>query len=854
MAVRRLHKDPRWPAFVERYAFDLVRFAAEVVGLSPTFQQIEIYESVQDPGSRTSVASGHGCFAAGTPIMLASGDVIPVEDVRAGDRLMGGDGASGRNVVSLRRGREPMYRFEYMDGTSHVFNESHILCLVATNSKGRRKAGARTTVTVREWLTWGEDKRRCHAIYRSRVDVFEGESSPLPIDPYILGIWLGDGTSAKAAITTEDPEIVEAGMQYARSLPGVSFVPGCKRGNAVAYSFSLREGKGRRINPLLEKLRGLNLLGSKHIPAAYMRASRRDRLELLAGLIDTDGHRDSGSGGIDFIQKNEGIARGVWWIARSVGCHATISPVRKMCVNNGVVGDYWRVTIGRNTETIPTRIARKRAPDRDRQRPNLHFGIRSCVPLGEGDYFGFELDGDRKFLGGDFTVLHNTGKSAGSGVIVLWHLLCYFQSNTVITAPKIAQVQSVIWKEITDSADRIERGPHGWIRQYFVVETEKIYVAGYKAQWFVEAKTAPRGAPENLAGYHRDWLLFIVDEASGVPDANFSTITGALTDQRNRMLMQSQPTRPAGFFYDTHHSLSTEMGGKWTSIRLDSEESPLVSPTWVVEKLREYGGSQSPEYRIRVKGQFPEQSDKYLLGRGEAERCFDRRRVTAGLPWGWMILVDVGAGEYRDKSVISVARVWGHDLDGPNARRVDVVAVPVCSNTIQLPNLCGHIVDLTQQLSNPTVLVDAGGYGLAVYQRLVNELNVGNCHKVLWGNPVFRKEYKKRFFNQRALAMYGASRAAREGRLTISAGNHKRELLDQMARVPYHFDELARYVVESKGSKEWEGLPSPDIWDSICFSFLMESAHYIQAETKAAQGQAGRQAALDAAADAFSGA
>ena len=60
-------------------------------------------------------------------------------------------------------------------------------------------------------------------------------------------------------------------------------------------------------------------------------------------------------------------------------------------------------------------------------------------------------------------------------------------------------------------------------------------------------KTAPKGAPENLAGLHGDWLMIWADEASGVPDANFGVMGGALSDKRNRMVLTSQPTRNNGF-------------------------------------------------------------------------------------------------------------------------------------------------------------------------------------------------------------------------------------------------------------------------------------------------------------------
>ncbi len=73
---------------------------------------------------------------------MLPGDVVAAEDINLGDRLMGSDGDSFRTVLELKRGREPMYRFTYSDGSSHVFNESHILMFGSNKlGKGKRVSG-----------------------------------------------------------------------------------------------------------------------------------------------------------------------------------------------------------------------------------------------------------------------------------------------------------------------------------------------------------------------------------------------------------------------------------------------------------------------------------------------------------------------------------------------------------------------------------------------------------------------------------------------------------------------------------------------------------------------------------------
>jgi len=188
----------------------------------------------------------------------------------------------------------------------------------------------------------------------------------------------------------------------------------------------------------------------------------------------------------------------------------------------------------------------------------------------------------------------------------------------------------------------------------------------------------------------------------------------------------------------------------------------------------------------------------------------------------------VGAGEYRDKSIALVAHVSGYGDFGPDARKVQVVGVPINSNTRNLQDFSGEIFRLSSGLENATTMIDAGGMGIAVCQALEG-LGLPEVKRVKWGAPCFKARNKERFFNLRAQAMGHAARAAKEGRLGVADGPWVRELLDQMSRVPFHFDEKARYVIERKDEMRKAGLPSPDMFDAISFCFL-EDANYMICE------------------------
>lgn len=831
---------PEWQEVCQRYRYDITRFAVEALdmtiqaGQAVTWQQELLFKSIVVPGSRTSVASGHGCFGIDTPIMLSTGKVKKVQDIQVGDKLMGDDGNSVRNVLELKRGQENLYRFNYSDGSSHVFNESHILCLVATNSKGRRKTGDKITVTVREWLEWGEDKKRCHAVYRSKVESYERGHTSLPINPYILGTWLGDGQSNGPTITSMDSEIIKSWRDYA-PLIGCKFTKHKFNENSKAQNYGIAKlsASNKHINHFYHALKELNLIKNKHIPDCYLYADIDSRRELLAGLIDTDGSLDGC--GYDFTQKDENLSYQVYRLARSIGCHATIKKVKKKCGNNGVVGDYFRVTIGRNIDAIPVRVERKKRPNRPHQRRNLNFGIKSVEPLGLGDYYGFVLDGNSQFLGGDFTVLHNTGKSRSAGIIALWHLLFYPESVMLFTAPQIGQLRTVVWKEINICLQRLRNNKAlGWLADYVVVLAEKIYIKGFKDTWFVFAKTAPKHQPTNIAGQHGDHYMVWADEACGIDDAVMEVAIGALTHENNRAVLTSQPAKNTGFFYDTHHKLSHHNGGKWTALEFNGEMSPIVSKEKLIEALYQYGSRNSPGYLIRIRGKFPELKGEYLLTRTDYENMKQQPCVIEeGDKWGIIVTVDVGGDVGRDSSVISVMQVVDKMVKSRIERHVHLLDIPLFSNRANINTLKAKINDVMSDYPGATLVIDPLGAGMGLTQSL--KADGVYFDEVHWGSPCFNNTLKRYYMNKRSHAYVAMAKAVEKGYFSVSDKVKKMyqvmtNLEEQMTRLPYYFDEKARWCMMTKKDMLKKGIKSPDIADTIAFGF-MENISYAPVES-----------------------
>lgn len=369
-----------------------------------------------------------------------------------------------------------------------------------------------------------------------------------------------------------------------------------------------------------------------------------------------------------------------------------------------------------------------------------------------------------------------TGKTNAFARIALWHLLCFpvafyegkveIGSNTYIGAPRISQVADGFWKEMSDVRVAIANGPYAWVNDYYEVTKTRVAVKGFEDQWFISQVAMQQGQSIGVAGKHRYWQLIIIDEAAGVPDEHFDVIEGTQTQPGNRTLMASQGVRNAGRFYESHHNLSKANGGSWAALRFSSESSPFVTLQWLRDRENETGGRNSIEYRIRVLGQFAEDSGSNLLSRTELERAFTAGQIIADSEqFGLMVVADVGLGEYRDESVAIIAKVVGYTDHGPDARRVEYIEMPYCTNSKNEIIFAGDLLNLVGKLSNATLLVDNGGVGATV-NKLIEASGVPVL-KINWGKPCFKKEYRERFYNQRACAMVRFRDSAQNPKLLI---------------------------------------------------------------------------------------
>jgi len=364
----------------------------------------------KDPCGRVIIingAPGTGkCLGKGVPVLLANGTVIPVEKIKTGDQLIGPNGEI-RNVLSTNKGYGPLYKINPVKGEPWVCNNIHMMTLVKTGTNEV------IDIPLNEWLSLTINQRTRYKLFSRSVDKFKRDYKKLEIDPYFLGVWFGDGTKTlrspskrtgeikllKVGITTKDRKIRDLCEKTSKDW-ALHVTVNQSRDKCPTYILATKRG-GK--NNLLDALS--NLVGPKvDIPEGYLYGDYDTRLKFLAGYLDADGEMTDNC--FSITQKREDWARAIWWIARSLGLCSVINTTEKYN-QYGVGGIYYRVSISGEIKKIPVRLSRRKPHSRRQKKIATRTGF-SAEYIGDGDYYGFSLDGDGRFLLGDFTVTHNT--------------------------------------------------------------------------------------------------------------------------------------------------------------------------------------------------------------------------------------------------------------------------------------------------------------------------------------------------------------------------------------------------------------------------------------------------------------
>lgn len=381
--------------------FELRPYQKEAVDAGLKF----ITERSKKPGI---IVAPCGCHAKGYGILMYDGTIKKVEDIVVGDRVMGDDGTP-RTVLELHNGIDDMYEIRPLKGKPFIVNKGHIMSMYRLKDK-RKDGPSIEEVSIGEYIKFAPYHKTILKLRRPNGFDFEESKKNMPLDPYFLGLCLGDGSiTSSLSITTQRQEIVEYLYSFVKQYNMYIRVAEKKGTNNKSKSYFLSKGCGRGGNPIINAIKDIGLYnrksGDKFIPIQYLTSNKENRYKLLAGFLDTDAYYNKSGKGYEYCSKSETMMKQFVLLCRSLGLLCSGYSCKLV---DGV--KYYRTGIYGNLENIPVRVGIRKGANRIINKNPYVVGFK-VEYVGKGEYYGFTTDGNHLYLDEQCFIHHNSGKS-----------------------------------------------------------------------------------------------------------------------------------------------------------------------------------------------------------------------------------------------------------------------------------------------------------------------------------------------------------------------------------------------------------------------------------------------------------
>ncbi len=305
---------------------------------------------------------------------------------------------------------------------------------------------------------------------------------------------------------------------------------------------------------------------------------------------------------------------------------------------------------------------------------------------------------------------HKVSKSFSAALLALWWVCTRPDAHVVFTSAADFQVKQILWAELKKLYSLAEFPIGGHLH-----DDHRAGLTFKDGRYIIGMTTKEK---ERMAGFSGENLLYICDEASGIADAIFEAIDGNRAGG-GRVIMFSNPTKTDGYFYNAFH----DKRKFWKRLHISSEETPnaitgesifpgLATKEWLEEMAEEWG-EDSVLYRVRARGEFPEQGDDNLTPLSVVEEALIRWKEFAALRVANMDPLEIGldVARYGDDDSVACPR---------RGRRVFPLHIYHHRDSGQL---AGEVLKLVRDIrlsknERPVVRIDANGLGWGVYDRL----------------------------------------------------------------------------------------------------------------------------------------
>lgn len=392
------------------------------------------------------------------------------------------------------------------------------------------------------------------------------------------------------------------------------------------------------------------------------------------------------------------------------------------------------------------------------------------------------------------------GKDFTAAVAILWYLCVHDPGIVLSTAPTFRQVRHVLWRQVHALHRRAPDTLGGRLLDTRWELADDRYALGLSAN----------GA-DQFQGFHCENMLVVIDEAEGVAEPIYEAVEALMTSANPKLLLIGNPTTTYGAFHRAFHQES----GIYRTITISALESPnvlagrivipgLTTVEWVEERQAIWG-IDSPLYRARILGEFPDRSEDGLVSLADIQATILLAGVSASSAAGSTpVVIGVDVARFgRDRSVVLVRR--GNVVE-------DIQVFPY----IDTMALAGRVVVAVRDRKPDLVYVDETGVGGGVVDSL-REQGV----RVRGFNGAASPQRKGVCANLRAEGYWTLRRRFSQRAIGIPRDP---ELIAELSSLRYTFNSRGLVLMESKENMRRRGLPSPDKADALMLAFLDDEA------------------------------
>lgn len=391
------------------------------------------------------------------------------------------------------------------------------------------------------------------------------------------------------------------------------------------------------------------------------------------------------------------------------------------------------------------------------------------------------------------------GKDAAAAIIVYWFLTCFYESKSYLLAPSMTNLQSNLIAELAKwKSRRIQGEPACLLSDEYDLMASglRLKSAPEKGKnWFVQCNSAGPNIPadqqvEVLQGKHSRYMMFVMDEASGIPDPVFSPLDTTLTDPVNFILLFFNPTRRTGFAIDTHFSAEAKY---WIPLHWNAEESDMVTPDQI-EYLREKFGRHSIEYRVSVLGEPPAADSDSLI---PYEWCINAKELQLETQPNDPIVFGVDVARQGDDSSVILVRQGPVIHEIHELQKVDTV------------ELSRWVAMRAADWDPQAIYIDAAGLGVGVYDELRRQ-GVPNVYAVNVGIA----PRTDKFVRLRDELWWELRQRFEHNRISL-ASTPDMQLIAELSGIKFAVNDHGKIKVESKLEMRKRNMPSPNKADAL---------------------------------------